>query len=71
MKVFHRIMSGIFGVLLLAATLVAASYIDIGLAAGYFAWIVPGVLAASALYMAVKFLCFAFRKTDGSSAFRR
>jgi hypothetical protein len=61
MKVFHRIISGIFGVLLLVATLVAASYIEIGVAAGYFAWIVPGVLAASALYMAVKFLRFAFR----------
>ena len=67
MKVFHRVISGILGVLLLVATLVAASYIEIGVGAGYFAWIVPGVLAASALYMAVKFLRFAFRKTGGSS----
>ena len=71
MKIFHRVMSGIFGALLLGATLVAASYIEIGVAAGYFAWIVPGVLAASALYMAVKFLRFAFRRTDGTASVRR
>jgi len=62
MKVFHRIMSAIFGILLLGATLVAASYIDAGRGSGIVGWLVPGVLVASALYMAVKFLRFAFRK---------
>ncbi len=49
--------------LLLAATLVAASYIDVGRGSGVVGWAVPGVLALSALYMAVKLLRFAFRKT--------
>jgi hypothetical protein len=62
MKAFHRALSGIFGILLLGATLVAASYIDVGRGSGIVGWLVPGVLAASALYMAVKFLRFAFRK---------
>ncbi len=62
MKIFHRVMSGIFGALLLGATLVAASYIEVGLGSGIVGWLVPEVLAASALYMAVKFLRFAFRK---------
>ena len=62
MKVLQRIISGILGLVLLAATLVAASYIEIGHGSGVFGWLVPGVLAASALYMAVKFLRFAFRK---------
>jgi len=63
MKTFHRIIAGVLGMLLLAATLVAASYIDVGRGSGVVGWAVPGVLALSALYMAVKLLRFAFRKT--------
>jgi hypothetical protein len=54
-------LSGILGILLLGATLVAASYLDVGRGSRIVGWLVPGVLAASALYMAVKFLRFAFR----------
>ena len=59
MKVFHRVMAGIFGVLLLVATFVATSYVQVGRIVG---WLVPGALAASALYMAIRFLRFALRK---------
>jgi hypothetical protein len=62
MKVFHRIMAGVFGMLLLAATLVAVSYIQVGTGSGVVGWLVPGALAASALYMAIRFLRFALRK---------
>jgi len=61
MQVFHRVVAGIFGMVLLAATLVAASYIQVGVGTGIVGWLVPGVLAASALYMAVRFLRFALR----------
>ncbi len=62
MKVFHRVMAGVFGMLLLAATLVAASYIQVEAGAGVVGWLVPGILATCALYMAIRFLRFALRK---------
>jgi len=54
-------MAGVFGMLLLAATLVVASYVQVEVGAGVVGWLVPGVLASSALYMAIRFLRFALR----------
>jgi hypothetical protein len=62
--VLHRVSSGIFGLVLAAAGLVAASYIEIDFKRASFpsaaaAILVPAVLMLSAFYMAFKFLRFA------------
>ena len=59
----HRVFSGIFGVVLAAAGLVAASYIEIDFKRASFlsaavAILVPAVLMLSAFYMGFKFLRF-------------
>jgi len=62
--VVHRVFSGILGVLLALAGLVAASYIEVdfqrtSLLGGAAGILVPGVLMLSAFYMAYRFLRFA------------
>jgi uncharacterized membrane protein YjjP (DUF1212 family) len=63
MKMLHRIFSGVFGLLLTVAGLVALSYVQIDfkrdtLLSGAAAILIPGVLMLSAFYMAFKFLKF-------------
>lgn len=60
----HRLISGVFGLALALAGLVAASYIEIDFRHGQFlsatvAILVPAVLMLSAFYMAFKFVRFA------------
>jgi hypothetical protein len=61
--IVHRVFSALFGLVLVVAGLVAASYImvdfRVGLLSGLAAILIPGVLMLSAFYMAVKFVRFA------------
>lgn len=63
-KIVHRVISAIFGLVLAAAGLVAASYIEVdfkraGFLSAAVGILVPGVLMLSAFYMAFRFLRFA------------
>lgn len=59
----HRVFSGLFGLALALAGLMASGYIFIdfkgGLLSGIMAILVPGVLMLSAFYMAFRFIRFA------------
>ncbi len=61
--IVHRAFSAVFGLVLVVAGLVAASYIMVdfkfGLLPGLAAILVPGVLMLSAFYMAFKLVRFA------------
>jgi uncharacterized membrane protein YjjP (DUF1212 family) len=62
--IFHRVFSGVLGLVLALAGLVAASYMEIDfkrdtLLSGAMGVLVPGVLMLSAFYMAFRFLKFA------------
>ena len=62
--IFHRVFSGVLGLVVTLAGLVAASYIDIDfkrdtLLSGAMGILVPAVLMLSAFYMAFHFLKFA------------
>jgi uncharacterized membrane protein YjjP (DUF1212 family) len=62
--ILHRVFSGILGLVLALAGLVAASYIQTDfkgdtLLSGAVGILVPGVLMLSAFYMAFRFLRFA------------
>ncbi|HLJ28941.1 MAG TPA: hypothetical protein VKY85_19680 [Candidatus Angelobacter sp.] len=62
--VFHRSVSALFGLVLVVAGLVAASFIEVdfqraSLLSGTMAILIPGVLMLSAFYMAFQFMRFA------------